>query len=91
MSTGVLHSEASQHQRAVYFYQMAVHFNPNNSRALNNLGIVYKNIDNLEKSVECFMQCLNINDPGVAASHIQGCAHVSPSQILMCTGYMAGE
>eukprot|EP00667_Euglena_gracilis_P002913 EG_transcript_2919 len=60
---GVLYSEAQMHAKAVYFYQMALHFNPNNSRALNNLGITYKNLDNMERSVECFTRCLEVSDP----------------------------
>lgn len=35
-------------------YELALHFNPNCAEACNNLGVIYKDKDNLEKAVECY-------------------------------------
>lgn len=84
-ATGVLYSEAQMHAKAVYFYQMALHFNPNNSRALNNLGITYKNLDNMERSVECFTRCLEVSDPSLPRTpYLCKCVACAFSSQLSC-------
>ena len=41
------------------FYELAFHFNPHCAEACNNLGVLYKDRDNLDKAVECY-QVLNL-------------------------------
>lgn len=36
------------------FYELAFHFNPHCAEACNNLGVIYKDRDNLDKAVECY-------------------------------------
>jgi protein O-GlcNAc transferase len=36
------------------FYELALHFNPRCAEACNNLGVIYKDRDNLDKAVECY-------------------------------------
>jgi len=40
--------------KAIVFYELALHFNPHCSEACNNLGVIYKDRDNLDKAVECY-------------------------------------
>lgn len=40
--------------KAIIFYELALHFNPQCAEACNNLGVIYKDRDNLEKAVECY-------------------------------------
>jgi protein O-GlcNAc transferase len=35
-------------------YELALHFNPQCAEACNNLGVIYKDRDNLDKAVECY-------------------------------------
>ena len=35
-------------------YELALHFNPHCAEACNNLGVIYKDRDNLDKAVECY-------------------------------------
>jgi len=51
---------SSQTERAVYMYETVLHFNPTCVEAHNNLGVLYKERDNLEKAVECYMAALTI-------------------------------
>ncbi|KAK4582753.1 hypothetical protein RGQ29_025789 [Quercus rubra] len=39
--------------KAIVFYELAIHFNPHCAEACNNLGVIYKDRDNLDKAVEC--------------------------------------
>ncbi|KAI8016907.1 putative UDP-N-acetylglucosamine--peptide N-acetylglucosaminyltransferase SPINDLY [Camellia lanceoleosa] len=39
---------------AIVFYEFAFHFNPHCAEACNNLGVIYKDCDNLDKAVECY-------------------------------------
>jgi Flp pilus assembly protein TadD len=38
-------------------YELALHFNPNCAEACNNLGVIYKDRDNLDKAVEYYQVC----------------------------------
>jgi lipoprotein NlpI len=38
-------------------YELALHFNPHCAEACNNLGVIYKDRDNLDKAVECYQVC----------------------------------
>ena len=40
--------------QAIVFYELAFHFNPHCAEACNNLGVIYKDRDNLDKAVECY-------------------------------------
>lgn len=40
--------------QAIVFYELAFHFNPHCVEACNNLGVIYKDRDNLDKAVECY-------------------------------------
>lgn len=40
--------------KAIVFYELAIHFNPHCAEACNNLGVIYKDRDNLDKAVECY-------------------------------------
>ena len=40
--------------QAIVFYELAFHFNPHCAEACNNLGVIYKDQDNLDKAVECY-------------------------------------
>jgi len=40
--------------KANVFYELALHFNPRCAEACNNLGVIYKDRDNLDKAVECY-------------------------------------
>lgn len=42
------------HVQAIVFYELAFHFNPHCAEACNNLGVIYKDRDNLDKAVECY-------------------------------------
>eukprot|EP00897_Mesotaenium_endlicherianum_P006101 jgi/Mesen1/5519/ME000279S04732 len=46
--------------KAVVMYELALHFNPQCAEACNNLGVIYKDRDNLEKAVECYQKALTI-------------------------------
>lgn len=35
-------------------YELALHFNPQCAEAYNNLGVIYKDRDNLDRAVECY-------------------------------------
>ena len=40
-------------------YELALHFNQTCAEACNNLGVIYKDRDNLDKAVECYqVSCL---------------------------------
>ena len=41
-------------------YEMTLHFNPTCAEAYNNLGVLYRDRENLEKAVECYMAALTI-------------------------------
>lgn len=47
--------------------EKALEINPNNVDAINYLGIVYKNINNFEKSEKCYVECNRI-DPNYFSS-----------------------
>lgn len=40
--------------QAVVMYELGLHFNPLCAEACNNLGVIYKDRDNLDKAVECY-------------------------------------
>lgn len=46
--------------QAIVFYELAFHFNPHCAEACNNLGVIYKDRDNLDKAVECYQASLNL-------------------------------
>ena len=47
--------------RAVWFYELAVHFNPYCCEAFNNLGVIYRDQDNLDKAIVCYQSAIAIN------------------------------
>ena len=47
--------------QAVVFYELAFHFNPLCAEACNNLGVIYKDRENLDKAVECYQAILDSN------------------------------
>ena len=51
-------------------YEMALHFNPACAEAHNNLGVLYKERDNLERAVECYMAALTIRPNFPQARHM---------------------
>jgi Flp pilus assembly protein TadD len=53
--------------QAIVFYELAFHFNPHCAEACNNLGVLYKDRDNLDKAVECYQMALSIK-PNFAQS-----------------------
>jgi protein O-GlcNAc transferase len=46
--------------QAVVMYELALHFNPHCPEACNNLGVIYKDRDNLDRAVECYQMALAI-------------------------------
>lgn len=50
------------HLQAIVFYELAFHFNPHCAEACNNLGVIYKDRDNLDKAVECYQAKLFTSD-----------------------------
>lgn len=50
-----------EYDKAVVSYELAVHFNPACCEAYNNLGVIYKDRDNLERSIQCYSSALNVN------------------------------
>ena len=44
--------------QAIVSYELAFHFNPHCAEACNNLGVIYKDQDNLDKAVECYQVSL---------------------------------
>src|SRR5690242_9399965 len=50
--------------QAIVFYELAFHFNPQCAEACNNLGVIYKDRENLDKAVECY-QVITIYFPSV--------------------------
>jgi hypothetical protein len=45
--------------KAIVMYDISLHFNPHCAKACNNLGVIYKDRDNLDKDVECYqVSCL---------------------------------
>lgn len=49
-----------QLMQAIVFYELAFHFNPHCAEACNNLGVIYKDRDNLDKAVECYQASLKL-------------------------------
>ncbi len=51
-------------------YELTLNFNPACAEAHNNLGVLYKERDNLERAVECYLNALTIRPdfPQVQAS-----------------------
>ena len=47
--------------QAIVFYELAFHFNPHCAEACNNLGVIYKDQDNLDKAVECYQVWLRLS------------------------------
>jgi tetratricopeptide (TPR) repeat protein len=43
----------------MFCYELTTHFNPGCAEAWNNLGVLYKEADNLERAAECYMSALN--------------------------------
>ncbi|KAI3735994.1 hypothetical protein L6452_15523 [Arctium lappa] len=74
--------------RVIVFYELAFHFNPYCAEACNNLGVIYKDRDNLDKAVECYQLALSIkpnfsqslNNLGVVYT-VQGKMDVAASMI----------
>ncbi len=58
---GVAYGECLKHDRAIIYYELAIHFNPLCCEAFNNLGVIYKEQDNLEKAIQCYQAALTIN------------------------------
>ena len=52
-------------------YEFTLNFNPACAEAHNNLGVLYKERDNLERAVECYLNALTIRPdfPQVWALH----------------------
>lgn len=58
--------------QAIVFYELAFHFNPHCAEACNNLGVIYKDRDNLDKAVECYQAMFDTftNDSFIFLSRI---------------------
>jgi len=47
--------------KAIVCYELGIHFNPFCCEAYNNLGVIFKDTDNLERAIECYEYALQIN------------------------------
>ncbi|CAI8603484.1 unnamed protein product [Vicia faba] len=47
---GVAHGDMLKFDMAIVFYELAFHYNPHYAEACNNLGVIYKDRDNLDKA-----------------------------------------
>ncbi|KAI5444479.1 hypothetical protein KIW84_012928 [Lathyrus oleraceus] len=56
----VAYGEMLKFDMAIVLYELAFHFNPHCVEACNNLGVIYKDRDNLDKVVECYQLALSI-------------------------------
>jgi tetratricopeptide (TPR) repeat protein len=50
-----------KYEKAIVCYELSINFNPGCSEAYNNLGVIYKDQDNLEKAIQCYQAALTIN------------------------------
>ncbi len=50
----------SRPQKAMFHYELAVHFNAQCAEAWNNMGVLHKEEDNLDRAAECYMAALHI-------------------------------
>lgn len=48
-------------EKAIVCYELGIHFNPVCCEAYNNLGVIFKDSDNLERATECYDSALQIN------------------------------
>ncbi|GJW98687.1 probable UDP-N-acetylglucosamine--peptide N-acetylglucosaminyltransferase SPINDLY [Tanacetum coccineum] len=60
---GVAYGEMLKFELAITFYELGFHYNPHCAKACNNLGVIKKDIDNLDKAAECYQ---SLNNLGVA-------------------------
>lgn len=71
MMTEVAFSITIISSQAVVMYELALHFNPHCAEACNNLGVIYKDRDNLDKAVECYqVRLLNITIAALFAKSV---------------------
>jgi len=59
-----MYAEDKKWEKAKVNYELATHFDPANSNAFNNLGVIHRRHGNLEAAVHCFEQALKA-DPGM--------------------------
>ena len=70
------------------FYELAFHFNPHCAEACNNLGVIYKDRDNLDKAVECYQVMANDNHVNLFSLMLDCIVSLSQPFFLFC-GYAA--
>jgi Flp pilus assembly protein TadD len=63
-------------------YEMAVQFNPHCAEAHNNLGVIYKERDNLERAVECYTAALSVKPNFPQASPRQAGAKAAATVVI---------
>ena len=47
--------------KAIICYELSIHFNPTCCEAYNNLGVIFKDRDNLERATECYLSALQVD------------------------------
>lgn len=55
-------------ERAIYYYMMAIQFRPNYAEAYNNIGVLYKKLDNCLQAIEYYKLAVSIN-PNLFETH----------------------
>ncbi|GJS62163.1 probable UDP-N-acetylglucosamine--peptide N-acetylglucosaminyltransferase SPINDLY [Tanacetum coccineum] len=53
---GVAYGEMLKFELAIVLYELAFHYNPHCAKACNNLRVINKDIDNLDKAAECYQE-----------------------------------
>ncbi|KAI5428028.1 hypothetical protein KIW84_033153 [Lathyrus oleraceus] len=71
---GVASGEMLKFDMAIVFYEIAFHFNPHYAEACNNLGVIYKGRDNLDKAIKCYQSKMD-----AAASMIEKAIIANPT------------
>jgi protein O-GlcNAc transferase len=57
---GVIASQVGKHDLAIHLIQQAIMISPRNSIYYNNLGHVFKRLDQLDKAISCYEKALQI-------------------------------
>lgn len=63
--------------QAVVMYELALHFNSHCAEACNNLGVIYKDRDNLDKAVECYTVSISIDTTPFGVTHCYDFIYIS--------------
>ncbi|KAF7457673.1 putative N-acetylglucosaminyltransferase [Cryptosporidium felis] len=77
----IIYCELGKKEKAIYCFELSIHFNPQNLNALNNLGTFFRKFGFIKEAISCYEKIYLLNPACVNSLNIIAALHCSIGEI----------